>query len=127
LRLAGEGRNTGLMKLRGIITGLCPRCLQGQMFLPGIKGVIGLMNDRCAVCGLPFLREAGYYLGAMYVSYALGVFTILPVTIVTAVVLGWELSIALTIMVLQTIISMPLFLRYSRTLWLYVDQAVDPQ
>jgi hypothetical protein len=37
------------------------------------------MSESCSVCGLRFLREAGYFLGAMYISYGLGVVTILPV------------------------------------------------
>lgn len=30
------------------------------------------MNDRCPTCGLHFNREPGYFLGAMYISYGLG-------------------------------------------------------
>ena len=29
------------------------------------------MHERCPVCDLKFEREAGYFLGAMYVSYGL--------------------------------------------------------
>jgi heme/copper-type cytochrome/quinol oxidase subunit 4 len=85
------------------------------------------MHDRCPVCGLVFLRESGYFLGAMYVSYGLGVLTILPVSIVLAVVLEWPLSTVLAIMVVQTLVSMPLFLRFSRLLWLHADQVIDPR
>jgi hypothetical protein len=49
------------------------------------------MYDSCPVCGLRFLREAGYFLGAMYISYTLGVATVLPVSIVLAIVLEWPL------------------------------------
>ena len=31
------------------------------------------MFERCPVCGLKFEREQGYFLGAMYVSYALAI------------------------------------------------------
>jgi len=84
------------------------------------------MNSTCPVCGLRFLREAGYFLGAMYVSYALGVFTILPVAVLLAVVLEWNLIAVMAIAVLQTLLSVPLFLRFSRILWLHVDFAFDP-
>jgi len=30
------------------------------------------MHDRCPGCGLHFNREPGYFLGAMYISYGLG-------------------------------------------------------
>jgi hypothetical protein len=84
------------------------------------------MNLVCSVCGLRFLREAGYFLGAMYVSYALGVLTVLPVATFLAVVVEWPLAVALTIAVVQTLLSVPLFLRFSRVLWLHVDFAFDP-
>ena len=85
------------------------------------------MNESCPVCGLRFLRESGFFLGAMYVSYTLGLITVLPVSIVLAIVLDWPLWLVLTIMVLQTLISVPLFLRLSRVIWLHLDQVVDPR
>ncbi|HEX5141957.1 MAG TPA: DUF983 domain-containing protein [Dehalococcoidia bacterium] len=105
----------------------CPRCRQGSVFPSTLKGWLGFMHERCSVCGLAFLRETGYFLGAMYISYALGVLTILPVAIVLAVVLEWDLWLVLLIAILQTIISMPIFFRYSRLIWLHVDQAIDPR
>ena len=40
------------------------------------------MNDRCPVCGLLFMREPGYFTGAMYVSYALGIPIVALLTLV---------------------------------------------
>jgi len=98
-----------------MILGRCPRCRKGPIFSPGLLGALGMMNETCPVCELRFLRETGYFLGAMYVSYGLGVLTILPVT----------LAPALAFMVLQALVSMPLFLRFSRVILLYVDQVID--
>jgi hypothetical protein len=84
------------------------------------------MNPACPSCGLRFLREAGYFLGAMYVSYGLGVLTILPVAILLALAAEWPLPVIMAIVVLQTLVSVPLFLRFSRVLWLHVDFAFDP-
>jgi uncharacterized protein (DUF983 family) len=44
----------------------CPRCLQGALFELGLK-----MHKTCPACGLLFEREAGYFVGSMYISYAL--------------------------------------------------------
>jgi uncharacterized protein (DUF983 family) len=104
----------------------CPRCGDGRIFTPDLKGRLGSMNPVCPVCELRFLREAGYFLGAMYVSYGLGVLTILPVAVFLAVVLVWPLGPVMLIAVLQTLLSIPLFLRFSRVLWLHVDFAFDP-
>lgn len=84
------------------------------------------MRDACEVCGLSFLREAGYFLGAMYISYGLGVFTVLPVAMVLAFI-GWPLGLVMVIALVQTLVSVPLLLRFSRAIWLYGDQAIDPR
>jgi len=107
--------------------GHCPRCKQGSMFKPGLLAALGSMHDACSVCGLPFLREAGYYVGAMYVSYGLGMLTVLPVAIVLALIVDWPLEAVLGVMVLQTLVSVPLFFRCSRIIWLHVDEAIDPR
>jgi uncharacterized protein (DUF983 family) len=115
------------MDLRALLVGRCPRCKRGSVFNPWFSRRLGAMNERCPVCGLVFLRESGYFLGAMYVSYGLGVMTILPVTIVLAVVLHWPLWAVLAEAFLQTLISMPVVFRYSRIIWLYLDQVIDPR
>ena len=85
------------------------------------------MVESCQVCGLRFLREAGYFLGAMYISYGLEVITILPIATVLAVVADWPLALVLLVALLQTLISVPLFFRYSRAIWLHADQLFDPR
>jgi uncharacterized protein (DUF983 family) len=115
------------LNLGAMLAGRCPRCLEGAMFPRTLLGAVGLMNPRCPVCGMQFLREAGYFLGAMYVSYGLGALTVLPVGVLLAVVLHWSLAIVMPLAIVQAILSMPLFLRFSRIIWLYVDQAIDPR
>ena len=115
------------MNSRAFFLARCPRCLRGSIFKSGLAGVLGAMSEACPVCGLRFLREAGYFLGAMYLSYGLGVVTILPVAIFLAVGPEWPLWAVLTIAVVQTLVSVPLFLRLSRVAWLYLDQSIDPR
>jgi len=57
-----------------IIQGKCPKCGQAHVF----KKQANLfsfpqMKETCDVCGYKFDREPGYFLGAMYFSYALAV------------------------------------------------------
>lgn len=42
----------------------CPVCLEGPMF----SGLFTL-HDRCPRCGHAFIREPGFFQGAIYVSY----------------------------------------------------------
>src|SRR3989442_8573127 len=55
-------------RLRAILRQRCPVCLEGRMF----RGVF-TMNAACSACGHRFERETGFFQGAMYVSYALGI------------------------------------------------------
>jgi uncharacterized protein (DUF983 family) len=116
-----------MRNLKDLLAGRCPRCRKGAIFKPRLPGVMGFMHETCSVCGLRFLREAGYFLGAMYVSYGLGVLTVLPVATSLVVLFDWPLAAGLTVMVLQTLISVPIFLRLSRTIWLYLDHSIDPE
>ena len=109
-----------------MLLGRCPRCQRAPIF-KALPAGLWAMNEVCPVCGLRFERESGYFLGAMYVSYGLAVLTILPVSMFLAIVLRWPLALVMTIMIVQTLISMPIFFRYSRVLWLYFDRAVDPE
>ena len=59
----------------------CPRCGEGRIYESGMK-----MNERCPVCNLLFERERGYFLGAMYVSYAMA-----TAFLVAALVIGYNL------------------------------------
>jgi uncharacterized protein (DUF983 family) len=114
------------VRLKALLTGRCPRCRQGAIFKPGLAGLAGALNAACPVCGLRYMREPGYFLGAMYISYGLGVITILPVAIVLELI-GWPLAAVLAVAFAQTLLSAPLFFRSSRTIWLHVDQLIDPR
>jgi len=85
------------------------------------------MYERCPVCDLKFEREEGYFLGAMYISYGLG---LTSVALLSALV--WELSrwplvksiIGGTILFLP---FAPVLTWMARVLWIYMDQAIDPE
>ena len=109
-----------------MLLGRCPRCRQGRIFPPFWSLRLLFMNPSCDVCGLHFERESGYFVGAMYVSYGLGVVTILPVACLLLFVAGWDLAPVMVAMVVQTLVSMPLFFRLSRIIWIHVDRAFIP-
>jgi uncharacterized protein (DUF983 family) len=45
----------------------------GRIFRYSIFRGFPRMHDRCPVCDLKFEREPGYFLGARYVSFGLGI------------------------------------------------------
>jgi hypothetical protein len=85
------------------------------------------MHDRCPSCGLHFNREAGYFLGAMYISYGLGLAIITAFGGVLWVLTRWRLDkIAIGAVVLFLPV-VPIVTFLSRVLWIYLDQTVDPE
>ena len=84
------------------------------------------MNDRCSLCGLKFEREQGYFLGAMYFSYAIGGLLLfafcLPLWLWTSLTYYRGLAVA-TLLLLP---FLPAIFRYSRVLFMYMDHSIDP-
>jgi len=70
MRWIGKGS-----KLYSIFRMKCPRCQEGAFFVshPYDLKNAGNTHEHCPNCGLKYSREPGFYYGAMYVAYALGV------------------------------------------------------
>ena len=62
-------------KLYSISHLTCPQCHEGKFFVSTVYDLkhVGDVRNECDVCHLKYEREPGFYYGAMYVSYALGV------------------------------------------------------
>lgn len=97
----------------------CPRCREGAVFAALLR-----MHERCPVCGLVFQREPGYFLGAMYFSYALAVAAAAPV-VVLGLLLGWPLATIGWAATALLVVLSPWLFQGSRVLWLWWDQAFD--
>ena len=85
------------------------------------------MHDRCPICGLHFNREPGYFLGAMYISYGLGLAVIFAFAAVLLAFTHWRVDKIAVWAVLLFLPFVPMVTFLSRVLWIYLDQAVDPE
>ena len=72
-------------KLYSIFKRKCPVCQDGDFFVskPYDLKNTGKIHDNCMNCGEKFSKEPGFYYGAMYVSYGLGVAMFIAVFILT--------------------------------------------
>jgi hypothetical protein len=84
------------------------------------------MNRTCPVCGIAFEREAGYFLGAMYFSYAMAVAAVTPL-VVAGLVFDWSFPLIGALAGAELVVLAPLVFRYSRVIWLHFDQRFDPR
>ncbi len=109
------------MRLGAVLRLRCPRCFEGRVYASLFR-----MHEACPSCGLVFEREPGYFVGAMYFGYGLALAAGLPPFLlllgrglppftVGAVVTAWIAVCA------------PVLWRYSRVIWLHMDQRFDPR
>lgn len=81
------------------------------------------MPDKCPVCKQDFVKEPGFYSGALWVSYPI----VMGILILTGVILYFLFKLSfykvLVVAVGVLLILQPLIMRYSRAIWinLFVD------
>lgn len=98
----------------------CPRCGRARLFRGWFT-----MDDPCPACGLRYEREQGYFVGAIYVNYALTTAvtlgTVLGVDSLVGLSLASQLGIGIALGALVPLV----FFRYARSLWLAIDFLVS--
>jgi uncharacterized protein (DUF983 family) len=100
----------------------CPRCRLGRIF----DGLFS-MRDSCPLCELPFRREEGFWLGAMYCSYGLAVVILVPLYFLMQWLLpDWSGVLVAALATLPYLPLTPLIFRYSRVIWIYFEDYVEP-
>jgi uncharacterized protein (DUF983 family) len=106
--------------LRSIFFFRCPRCHEGKFYRshPYDLSQVGDLHEHCSECGLKYEKEPGFYYGAMYVAYALGV--ALFVTLWTSFNLfmpSVSVGFQILVIVLATIFLGPYFYALSKIIW----------
>jgi uncharacterized protein (DUF983 family) len=104
----------------------CPRCRVGKIFPHSIFLGFPKMHEDCSVCHLRFEREPGYFLGAMYISYGLGVLLIALFAFLLWLATGWWINKDVLWAIVLFLPFAPAITLLSRVLWIYLDQKVDP-
>ncbi len=110
--------------LRTILQQRCSECGRGRIFSGAFK-----MNERCPVCGYKFERGPGYFTGAMYFSYALGLpyFAVGMLIGKYLVFPKWPLHWILVVVWCAFLPLVPAVFRYSRVLFIHFDRFIDPE
>jgi hypothetical protein len=85
------------------------------------------MHDRCPSCGLLFNREPGYFLGAMYISYGLGIAVICAFGTVFWALTRWSWTRIGVWAIVLFLPFVPMVTYLARVLWIYLDQTIDPE
>lgn len=99
----------------------CPRCGAGRVFEGPFR-----IHGRCPACQLVFEREPGYFVGAIYLNYAMTVLVMIPGYFALDAWLGLPLSAQIALWGAFAVLFPIWFFRYSKSLWLALDYLVDP-
>jgi uncharacterized protein (DUF983 family) len=109
-------------KLQAILEAKCPRCRQGDIFRYS-NLQLGKFTDTyryCPVCRLEYEIEPGFFIAAMYISYAMSVaMAFISGVAVYTVGNDPELWVYLLVVSLSLILLVPFMFRYSRVLLLH--------
>ncbi|MBK7225003.1 MAG: DUF983 domain-containing protein [Saprospiraceae bacterium] len=108
-------------RLKSIAGFKCPKCSVGDLFPNNdFFDFKFQVNKSCPHCKEDFVREPGFYYGAMFLSYIISAFFSLAVCGICIIGFNieWRLSIVILIAILA-ILFVYLF-RFSRSLWLHL-------
>ncbi len=116
-------------KLYSIVKLKCPRCQEGNLFLirnPYNLKMFDKMPDKCPVCGEDFVRESGFYWGAMMVSHATTTLVAVIVHLIVYYFAGWDIVPNVISIVSIILIMFPAVFRNSRAIWINFFVDYDP-
>lgn len=107
-------------KLYSIVNFKCPVCHEGEFFQahPYNLHRAGDLHPNCPVCGVKYEKEVGFYTGALYVSYAIGVAVCVSLW-VAMLVLVPDPGIITQVMAIASamLFGAPLFYALSKITW----------
>jgi len=108
-------------KLYSIFKFKCPRCHEGE-FLES-RNVYNLkkagdIKAKCECCNLKYSPEPGFYYGAMFVSYALGVALFVTIWVATSVLYpDYSAELLLGLIIGSILILGPYLYALSKIIW----------
>lgn len=102
----------------------CPRCGKGDLF--DKKGLIVYtsmldMPENCTHCGLKYMLEPGFWLGALWTSYPIVIAIELPFLFLAIFTEGNAVWLYFSLMLMSLAIAYPVMLRLGRSMWIHLN------
>jgi uncharacterized protein (DUF983 family) len=114
-------------KLSATLLCKCPRCHKGDLFTHSLIKLnrFTVTNTNCPHCELKFEKEPGFFFGAMYISYAFIVATLITTIVILYNFFGDPEPIvyASTVPIIIFLL-LPLIFRLSRSIYLHLASGV---
>jgi len=113
-----------------VLRSKCPKCNLDNLYVdnnPYHLSKLSEMKKKCDCCGQAYEPETGFYYGAMYVSYALGVAVMVVPAMLLYLLFDLGFAALLTFVVSVYIFGFPLFFRFARNIWFNIFVHYDPE
>ena len=110
-----------MSRLKALVTNRCPYCLRGKVFTG-----VWRMPETCPECGIIFAREDGYFMMSVFIGYVICAVAVIPAIVLMYLLQAspwWYLGSSALVLLPLT----PLIFRYSRLIWLHLDEVLDPR
>ena len=109
-----------MSKLKSIFKLRCPRCLKGDFFESRVYDLkkVGNVLKECPKCKVNYIPEPGFYFGAMYISYALGVVVFVTIWVGANLFFG-EVSVwtQMSVLTFLIVVLSPLLFALSKIIY----------
>jgi uncharacterized protein (DUF983 family) len=112
-------------KLHSILFNVCPECQKGKYWKSKPYASLlkdkGICHENCDQCGLKYEREPGFFYGAMYVSYGLGIAFFVFLWILLSILFPESSGgFQVTVILIGIILFFPLNFWLSRLIWINI-------
>ena len=123
-------------KMYAIVRHKCPRCHEGdlwqnRLWFAGAQALLTKadysMHENCAVCGLKYDMEPGFWWGAMYMGYAFSSGALLIVSGLYVLFFDFNMPIFLVVLAITSVIGFLYNTRLSRSAYLALWVKYDPR
>lgn len=118
------------ISLKAVWNYRCPKCRHNEsaLFKKPFQMTSPLdMNRECRFCGQNFEPEPGYYYGAMFLSYIISSFLLLPIALILVFYFNWSDFQTMAFIILLGGLIFFRILRMSRSLWIHMMVRYKPE
>ncbi len=113
-------------KFYSIFKGKCPRCQEGDFFEGSFFR--GTPKKECPHCKMKYEKEPGFFQGSYYVTYSLGVATIVTVSVAMLVLFpNASFNTMMYTVLASLIILTPFTYPLSKIIWANFFTAYEPE
>ncbi|MFI2744646.1 DUF983 domain-containing protein [Zhouia sp. PK063] len=111
------------MEIQKILQCKCPNCLKGEMFEKSSFSAfwkIPVMHQHCPNCGYKFIRETGFFYGAMYISYGLTVAQAMALFLITYIWFKFSVLFSFVLIIVMAFLLSKWNFKRARAIWLAI-------